>query len=208
MIFTKNLLLKFIPDFVKIDNQSFISALTSLGMEIEAIKNHPKNYGLIVGKIIELEKHPNNKKLSVCKVKISENEIKTIVCGANNLKKSKYCIVCLNNSKLYDGTIILNKQFGNVVSEGMLCSYQELTPFSSYLPNGFSNQIILFDNGKIGNKNWEQLIGLDDVIYDIAIPNNRNDLNSYLVFCNEIANKLRLKTNLKIKNIFVLHTLV
>ena len=201
MIFTKNLLLKFIPDFVKIDNQSFISALTSLGMEIETIKIHPKNYGLIVGKIIELEKHQNNKKLSVCKVKISENEIKTIVCGANNLKKNKYCIVCLNNAKLYDGTIILNKQFGNVVSEGMLCSYQELTPFSSYLPNGFSNQIILFDNGKIGNKNWEQLIGLDDVIYDIAIPNNRNDLNSYLVFCNEIANKLRLKTNLKIKNI-------
>jgi hypothetical protein len=45
------------------------------------------------------------------------------------------------------------------------------------------------------------LIGLDDVIYDITIPNNRNDLNSYLVFCNEIANKLGLKTNLKIKNI-------
>ena len=201
MIFTKNLLLKFIPDFVKIDNQSFTNAVISLGMEIETIKMHPKNYGLVVGKIIEIERHSDNKKLSVCKVKISENEIKTIVCGANNLKKNKYCIVCLNNAKLYNGTIILNKQFGNVVSEGMLCSYQELTPFSSYLPNVFNNQIILFNKAKIGDKNWEQLIGLDDVIYDIAIPNNRNDLNSYLVFCNEVANKLGLRTNLKIKNI-------
>ena len=201
MIFTKNLLLKFIPDFVKIDNQSFTNAITSLGMEIETIKAHPKNYGLIVGKIIEIKKHLDNKKLSICKVKISENEIKTIVCGASNLKKNKYVIVCLNNAKLYDGTIIKNKQFGNVTSEGMLCSYQELTPFSSYLPNNFYKQIILFDKGKIGDENWEQLIGLDDVIYDIAIPNNRNDLNGYLIFCNEIANKLKLKTNLKIKNI-------
>ena len=203
MIFTRNLLIKFIPDFVKIDNQSFTNAVISLGMEIEAIKTHPKNYGLVVGKIIELEKHPDNKKLSICKVKISENETKTIVCGANNLKKNKYCIVCLNSAKLYDGTIILNKQFGNVVSKGMLCSYQELTPFSSYLPNDFHNQIILLNKGKIGDRNWEKLICLDDVMYDIAIPNNRNDLNSYLIFCNEIANKLGLKTNLKIKNILL-----
>lgn len=201
MIFTRNLLLKFVPDLVKIDNQSFTNAITSLGMEIEAIKTHPKNYGLVVGKIIEINKYQNNKKLSICKVKISENEIKTIVCGANNIKKNKYAIVCLNNAKLYNGVTIQNKQFGDVVSEGMLCSYRELTPFSSYLPNDFYDQVILFDKGKIGDKNWEQLIGLDDVIYDIAIPNNRNDLNSYLIFCNEIANKLKLKTNLKIKNI-------
>ena len=201
MIFTKNLLLKFIPDLAKIDNQSFINAITSLGMEVETIKTHPKNNGLIIGKIIEIKKKSNNKKLLICKVKISENVIKTIVCGANNLKKNKYVIVCLNGARLYNGVVIKHKQFGEVISEGMLCSYQELTPFSSYLPNDFYKQIILFDKGKIGDKNWEQLIGLDDVIYDIAIPNNRNDLNSYLIFCNEIANKLNLKSNLKIKNI-------
>lgn len=201
MIFTRNLLLKFIPDFAKIDDQLFTNAITSLGMEIETIKTHPKNYGLVVGKIVEIKKHHDNKKLSICKVKISENEIKTIICGANNIKKNKYAIVCLNNAKLYNGVIIQNKQFNGIVSEGMLCSYDELTPFSSYLPNGFNNQIILFDKGKIGDENWEKLIGLDDVIYDITIPNNRNDLNSYLIFCHEIANKLKLKTNLKIKNI-------
>lgn len=198
MLFSKNLLSKFILGFDKIEFLSFAKALNSLGMEIEATITHPKNNGLVIGQIIEIKKHPESKNLHICKVKIDENTIKTIVCGASNLKNKKFVIVCLNNSKLFDGTVIYEKNIKNVLSEGMICGYSELTPNNlSILPNEWKDQVILLNNAIIGDKNWEKLIGLDDVIYDISIPNNRNDLNSYLIFCYEIANKLHLKSKLK-----------
>ena len=42
---------------------------------------------------------------------------------------------------------------------------------------------------------------MDDTIYDITLPVNRNDENSYLVFCFELANKLNLKLPFDINNL-------
>lgn len=193
MLFSKKLICEIIPSFAKVDKQTFIKAISDLGMELEQIINHPENENLVIGKILNVTKHPNANKLNVCKVQIDETTTKTIVCGGLNVQPDKYAIVCLENAKLFDGTVIKYQELRGVMSEGMLCSYSELTPYSQFMPSAEQHHIVLFDKAIIGDKNWRKYLNFDDEIYDISIPANRNDLNNYFIFCKEIAGKLNLK---------------
>ena len=82
----------------------------------------------------------------------------------------------------------------------MICAYFELIGSKDYISEEDKNGIILLDEGEIGSKDWIKIIGLDDTIYDITLPVNRNDENSYLVFC-FLANKLNLELSFDINNL-------
>ena len=64
----------------------------------------------------------------------------------------------------------------------MICAYFDLIGSKDYISEEDKNEIILLDEGEIGSKDWIKIIGLDDTIYDITLPVNRNDKNRYLVF--------------------------
>lgn len=188
MFYSKKLLLKFLPQLKNISNEQLITACGSIGTEIDKIIVHPKLNGLVIGKLISFEKHPNADKLNVCKVQIADDQYKTIVCGAKNLKINKNVIVALDGAELYVGTI-KNKEIRGVLSEGMLCGYSELTPYNSlFVSKEDSEGILLFDDGIIGDTNIDKFLGLDDEIYEISIPfANRNDLNGALAICQELS---------------------
>ncbi len=199
MLFSRKLITKFIPDFVNITDEKLTQAVNSLGMEVESITKHQPINNVVIGQLISY-RPVEGTHLNLCQVKISSTQTNTIVCGASGLVEGKKVIVALSGAKLPNGVTIEKRVIHGMESNGMICAYPELTGSDAYLADAEKDEIIMLDEGRVGETNWPELIGLDDTIYDVTVPANRNDENAYLVFCFELANKLGLKFKFDIKN--------
>lgn len=80
----------------------------------------------IVGKIIKLEKVANSDKLQLCQVKINDEKILNIICGAKNVALDQLVVVAQNGSFLPDGEAIIAGKVFNIHSDAMICSAKEL----------------------------------------------------------------------------------
>jgi phenylalanyl-tRNA synthetase beta chain len=79
------------------------------------------------------------------------------------------------------------KEVRTILSQGMMCAYYELTPHIEYCADEDSKGIILLDDAIVGDRDVAKYIGLDDVMYEIAVPSNRGDLNGVIPICQELA---------------------
>lgn len=184
MLLSKKLLISLQQKFSSINDEQFTQACSSIGIEVENIITHQTIDKLVVGEIKEVSKHPNADKLNICKVDIG-GVIKNIICGANNVAPNKKVIVALDGCVLPKATI-QNRELRGVISEGMICAYQELTNSNSHYQSD-GGIILLDDIAIIGDTEINKYIGLDDTIYEITLPSNRNDLNAALILCKELS---------------------
>lgn len=81
---------------------------------------------IIAGEILSTEKHPDAEKLTVCVVNIGEEEPIQIVCGASNVTPGIKVPVALHGAKLPGGRKIKRGKLRGVLSNGMICSQDEL----------------------------------------------------------------------------------
>ena len=101
---------KWLKDYIETDKDARILAdgLTLSGSHVESIIALNKGVeNVVVGKIIDIEKHPDADKLSICKVDIGSETLQ-IVTGATNLSVGDYIPVAVLGSKL-PGDIIIEK---------------------------------------------------------------------------------------------------
>ncbi len=188
MIVSKKALCKIIPELKNVSDEQIAKAFNNSGCEVERIIHHEQINNLVIGKIIHLQKHPNANKLNVCQVQIDlKGATHTIVCGATNLEINKYVIVALQGAKMVDGRVIEYKELRGILSQGMICAYSELTSFVDYLSPTEATNIIILDDAKIGDTDVFKYINLEDTIYDLSLPSNRNDLNSIYSICQELS---------------------
>lgn len=82
-----------------------------------------------VGKVVEIEEHPDSDHMHICKVDIG-NEVLQIVCGAPNVALNQLVVAALEGAVMPSGLIIVPSSLRGVASAGMLCSARELN-----LPN-------------------------------------------------------------------------
>ena len=90
--------------------------LTMAGLEVEAIE--PFQFGLeriVVGRIQDMEKHPNAEHLLVCKIQIPD-DILEVVCGAPNVAVGQIVPIALDGACLVDGTEVRSTEI-----HGVLC---------------------------------------------------------------------------------------
>ncbi|MBQ0045824.1 MAG: phenylalanine--tRNA ligase subunit beta [Mycoplasma sp.] len=200
MLFTRKLITKFIPNFVNITDEKFTQAINALGMEIESITKYPNINNVVIGQI-ESFRPIEGTHLNLCQVKVNATQTNTIVCGASHLKAGAKVLVALTGAKLPNGLVIQKRTIHGLESNGMICAYSELTNNDACVADVEKDEIIMLDEGEVGSSKWQSLIGLDDTIYDVTVPANRNDENSYLVFCYELAHKLNLRFNVNLKSI-------
>lgn len=192
MLLSKKLLEKFYPVFKKISLKEIEKTLLLIGCEIESVFTFDKIENLVVGQIIEFNKHPNSNKLNVCKVKINDKETKTIICGANNLEVGRKVIVAQKGAKMANGLTIDYREIMGIKSEGMMCGYDELTTRVDFTSDYDKTGIILLDeNAIVGDKNPLNYINFDDFILDVSIPSNRNDLNGIIGIANDLLSILK-----------------
>ena len=106
MTISYNWLSEYLPE--KIEPEKLSKILTSIGLEVEsmevfeAIKGGLK--GLVIGEVLECEKHPDADKLSLTKVNIGNGEPLQIVCGAANVAAGQKVVVATIGTTIYPST--------------------------------------------------------------------------------------------------------
>ncbi|MEG4044225.1 phenylalanine--tRNA ligase subunit beta [Microcoleus sp. Pol17_C1] len=169
---------------VAISPEELAETLTMAGFEVEEIEDRrPWASGVVLGKIIACEQHPNADKLRVCQVNVGSGEALNIVCGAPNARADIYVPVAVVGT--YLSTIDLKikpAKLRGVPSEGMICSLAEL---------GLSKEsagihIFELENPELGS-DIRPLLGLDDVILDLTATANRADALSMVGVAREVA---------------------
>lgn len=99
---------------------------------------------VVVGRILEIQKHPNADRLQITKTDIGR-EILQIVCGAKNIEVGQKVPVALVGAKLPCGLEIKEAQIRGEKSFGMLCAKDELG-----LGNDHSGIFILDKEAEVG----------------------------------------------------------
>jgi len=158
--------------------------LTIAGFELEELIDLRANAdGVVVGKVVERSQHPNADKLSVCKVDVGADKVLDIVCGASNVRADIFVPVATVGTYLpaIDLKLKPTKLRGEP-SEGMICSLTEL---------GLENEsdgIYIFEEDSIKpGDDVRPLLGLNDVILDLATTANRADALSMVGIAREVA---------------------
>ncbi len=158
--------------------------LTIAGFEVEDIEDlGTLANGVVVGKVVDRQPHPNADKLSVCKVNVGQDELLNIVCGAANVRADIYVPVATIGTYLPTVNLKLKKtKLRGVPSEGMICSLAELGLTKE------SEGIHIFTESDIQpGDDVRPLLGLDDVILDLATTANRADALSMVGIAREVA---------------------
>lgn len=158
--------------------------LTIAGFEVEAIEDlRTFADGVVIGKVTQKESHPNADKLSVCQVEVGGEAPLTIVCGASNVRADIFVAVATLGTYLPAIDLKMRRtKLRGVPSEGMICSLTELGLEKE------SNGIYIFarDNLQPG-QDVRPLLGLDDVILDLATTANRADALSMVGIAREVS---------------------
>ncbi len=170
---------------IKLKPEELAETLTMAGFEVEEIEDRRTwANGVVIGKVLERQPHPNADKLSVCQVDIGTGETLNIVCGAANVRADIYVPVATIGTYLPNIDLkIKPAKLRGVSSSGMICSLKELG-----LPMTDVDGIHIFtqENLPLGS-DVRPLLGLDDVILDLTATANRADALSMVGVAREVA---------------------
>ncbi|CAG4925905.1 phenylalanine--tRNA ligase subunit beta [Paraburkholderia gardini] len=174
MLFPESWLRSFVDPRMTTDELSH--ALTMAGLEVEGLTPAaPPTSKIVVGRVLEVVKHPDADKLNVCQVDAGTGATLNIVCGAPNVAPGIKVPVALVGAQLPPAEeggapfmIRLSKLRG-VESQGMLCSPRELK-----LSEDHSGLMILPEDTPIG-QDIRETLNLDDTIFEIKLTPNKAD---------------------------------
>ena len=144
---------------------------------------------VITGRIEELTKHPDSDHLQICQMNVGEKDLLQIVTGAQNVAEGQIVPVALVGANLPCGKKISKGKLRGVVSNGMLCSADEMN-----IDGDSSGIYILPDDTKIGVPVAE-ILGLDDDILEFELTANRGDCFSVFGLIREAAVLLNTPAN-------------
>ncbi|HEY9670632.1 MAG TPA: phenylalanine--tRNA ligase subunit beta [Waterburya sp.] len=165
--------------------EELAETLTMAGFEVEDIEDRRMLAdGVVVGKVLDVQPHPNADKLRVCQVDIGDtNGPLNIVCGAANVRAGAFVPVATTGTYLptVDLKIRASKLRG-VRSEGMICSLAEL----GLAKESAGIHIFEEENLTLGS-DVRPLLDLEDVILDLTATANRADALSMVGVAREVA---------------------
>lgn len=156
--------------------------LTDLGLEVEGIELFESVRGglkgVVVGLVLECEKHPNADKLKITKVDVGGEAPLQIVCGAPNVAKGQKVPVATIGTVLYDKD---GKPFeikkGKIRGEesfGMICAEDELG-----LGESHDGIMVLDDKIAVGTPCSKVFEVETDNVFEIGLTPNRADAMSH-----------------------------
>jgi len=181
--------LSWLQDLVQVDEPaaSLGERLSMAGFEVEQIDDLSSlAQGVVVGHVLEREKHPNADKLSVCQVDVGQSEPLQIVCGASNVRAGIHVPVAMVGAVLPAVNLTIKAgELRGVASQGMICSLAELGQ-----PTDVDGIAVLEDLCSeipcVGSP-IAPALGLDDVVLELAITANRPDGLSMTGIAREVA---------------------
>lgn len=174
-----------LKDYIKTDlkSEKIGEFLTDIGLEVEGIDQFESIRGslegIVVGKVLTCEKHPNADKLKVTTVDVGNGKILNIVCGASNVSVGQVVPVAVIGTKIYDkeGNFfeIKEAKLRGEISQGMICAEDELGLSDNH------DGIMVLDAEKfmVGTPFADYFDIAKDEIFEIGLTPNRTDAMSH-----------------------------
>lgn len=157
------------------------ATLTSLGLEcdtveeVESIRGGLR--GVVIGKVLTCEDHPDSDHLHVTTVDLGNGEPTQIVCGAPNVAAGQTVVVATVGTTLYDGDKefqIKKSKIRGKESFGMICAEDELG-----LGTDHAGIMVLTDDVKPGTPASEYFNVESDYRLEVELTPNRVDAASH-----------------------------
>ena len=176
------------------DEQQIAHELTMSGLEVEAIEEvKPRFTNIKTVKIEKIDNHPNSDHLHLVTVN-TDSGVKTVVCGAQNIKEGQIVPYASVGSKVLDRKTgemftLTPAVIRGVESQGMLCSADELGVAERNYQEEDGILILnrIFPGVKVG-ENVEDVLGFEkDTIIDVAPTANRGDQMSVIGVARELS---------------------
>ena len=201
-----NLSMKWLADFTDVSDvnvKDYCDMMTDTGSKVEGYEELAEAFsGIVCGKILKIEKHPEADRLVVCQVDVGAETPLQVVTAATNVFEGAYVPVCTDGAKLPDGTKIKKGKLRGVVSEGMFCSIAELNLTTHDMPGAIEDGILILQHCGIDNPTLgmdiKDVLDLRDTVVEFEITPNRPDCLSVIGLARETAvtfgRKLAVKT--------------
>lgn len=181
--------MKWLREYVDVNMtpQEYASRMIMTGTAVEGVEKTGEQFdGVVVGRVLTCEDHPNSDHLHVCTVDVGGEAPLQIVCGAPNVAAGQLVPVALEGAHLPGGKIKRGKLRG-VESQGMICSGPELDVPDGLYPHVGDAGILVFQEEYKPGTDVKEVFGLGDDIVDYEILANRPDCLSVWGIARESA---------------------
>jgi phenylalanyl-tRNA synthetase beta chain len=175
--------LSWIRDFTPVDApvDEIVAALNQVGLEVDAVEAPGAEVlGVRVARILEVLPHPDADRLQLADVDFGDGHTR-VVCGAPNIYAGMVAPFAPAGATLPGPFVLERRKIRGQVSDGMLCSPKELGLGDDH------GGILELDASAALGSDVRELLGLDDVIFDLAITPNRPDAMCIIGVAREVA---------------------
>jgi phenylalanyl-tRNA synthetase beta chain len=164
--------------------------LTGCGLEVEALEKFETIKGglkgVVIGEVLEKQKHPNADRLSVTKVNPGSGVPLQIVCGAPNVEAGQKVVVALVGAVLHPTSgepfEIKKSKIRGELSEGMICAEDEIGFGTSH-----AGILVLNNDAVVGTPAADYFKVEEDWIFEIGLTPNRADAASHFGVARDLA---------------------
>ncbi|MEK7858129.1 MAG: phenylalanine--tRNA ligase subunit beta [Elusimicrobiota bacterium] len=161
--------------------------LLQLGFEVASLEHTgPSFSGVVTAKVVDVQKHPNADRLSLCTVDDGSQQL-AVVCGAPNVAAGQTVALAKVGAVLPGDFKITKSKIRGVESNGMICSAKELG-----LGEGGGGILVLDASTTLG-QDYAATLGPGDDLMEVEITPNRPDCLSHLGLARELASFFRLE---------------
>lgn len=165
-----------------ISTSELAEQLTMAGLEVDSVRSAGGEFSkVVVGRVVSAVQHPNADKLRLCQVQVGEGDSLQIVCGADNVRQGLLAPLALVGAVLSGKHKIKQSKLRGELSQGMLCSEEELG-----LQDSADGIMELADDAPVG-ADLRDYLALDDNIIDLDLTPNRADCLSVEGVAREVA---------------------
>ena len=169
--------------------------MTLRTVEVEKVENTAlKFHDIVVGKILEVKKHPNADKLRICMVDVGEAEPIQIVCGGSNLYEGEYVVVSKPGAEVVwhgegEPVKVSKTKMRGEISCGMICASSEVYLSDFFQKEGETEIIDLKGFDCKPGDNIANLFGMNDTVLEIDNKSlsNRPDLWGHYGIARELS---------------------
>lgn len=186
-----NVSYKWLSEYLNLESitpESLADKLSRTGIEVEDVTVPQEGLKkIVVGHAVTVVDHPDSDHLHICQVDIGEEELSQIVCGAPNIAAGQKIIVALPGSRITGNKKIKKSKMRGEVSNGMICSLEELGYSDKIIPKKYADGIyVLPENAEPGKEVFSYL-AMDDAILDLSVTANRADALSMRGVAHEVG---------------------
>lgn len=173
---------------IKVSVEEFCERMIMSGSNIETVEHFGEGIEkVVIGRIVDIEKHPDADKLLVTQIDIGEEDLIQIITGADNIFEGAYVPVILHGGKLPGDKVIKKGKLRGLESNGMLCSPEELGFEDKVIPVDMRDGIWILDQEYPLGMDINEAIDLKNTVVDFEITPNRPDCLSMIGMAREAA---------------------